>query len=230
MSVAETPAAHPFAFPATLWSRVLRTRDDAQSHAAIEDLCAVYWQPVLAYVTMLGCGGEAEDVTQEFFANFLRREGFQNAAPERGRLRAYLKTAIRHHVAHWWRDRSTQRRGGGRAPLSLDGDDLPELPAPADADAHYDTEWALAILERALARLREGYVSRNRAEVYEQLKPTLLGSGHVDRTLAVEQHRARRRLADLLRREVADTVDDPAEIEAELLHLLRTLAETPFAS
>jgi hypothetical protein len=32
-----------------------------------------------------------------------------------------------------------------------------------------------------------------------------------------------------LRHEVADTVDDPAEVEAELHHLLRVLAEHPAA-
>lgn len=210
-----------------MWSRILRTRDEAQARAALDELCAAYREPVLTFIRMLGCGSEAEDVTHDFFATFLRRKGFQNAAPERGRLRAYLKTAIRHHVAHWWRDRSTLRRGAGRELLPLDAEDVPDFSAPPEADAHYDEEWALAILTRALTQLRESYATRGRADVYEKLKPTLLGTAQVERALAVEQHRARRRLADLLRREVAETVDDPAETDAELHHLLRVLAEHP---
>jgi hypothetical protein len=49
-------------------------------------------------------------------------------------------------------------------------------------------------------------------------------------TFAVEQHRARRRLAELLRAEVAQTTSDPPEIEEELLHLLRVLAQTEAAA
>ena len=43
-------------------------------------------------------------------------------------------------------------------------------------------------------------------------------------SMAVEVHRARRRFADLLRNEVAQTVADPTEMEAELRHLLRVLS------
>ena len=104
-----TPA---FAFPATRWSRVARTREGQAGMRALEELCGEYWQPVAGYVRALGCVEEAEDIAQDFFAQFLRREGFQRAQQERGTLRSYLKSAIRHHVWHWRRDRSTQKRGG----------------------------------------------------------------------------------------------------------------------
>ena len=217
------------AFPVTMWSRVLRTRDDVQSRAALEELCAAYREPVLNFVRLLGCGEDSEDITQEFFTHFLRREGFQRAEPELGRLRSYLKSAVRNHVSHWWRARRALRRGSGEEALSLDAENAPEFPAPPDADTRYDQEWAHTILSRALNKLRDGYVQRGREAVYESIKPALLGDATVDRSLAVEQHRARRRLADLLRHEVADTVDDPAEVEAELHHLLRVLAEHPVA-
>lgn len=222
-----------------MWSRVLRTRDEHEVRAALDDLCKTYWPPVASYVRALGCGGDAEDVTQDFFAIFLRRDGFQRAEPERGRLRAYLKTAVRHHVLHWRRDRMAQRRGGGREAIPLDAEDAPELPAPTGADERYDEEWALVVMDRALTGLRESYAKRHRLDLYEHLKSTLLGDGKIISTdpagalgmtrgaFAVEQHRARRRLADLLRAQVAETVDDPAEVDAELLHLLRVLARNP---
>ena len=76
----------------------------------------------------------------------------------------------------------------------------------------------------------------------EKLKPTLTQAEHGDGadtaaelgiargTFAVEQHRARRRLADLLREEVAQTVIDPADTDAELMHLLRVLAQAEVAA
>lgn len=222
-----------------MWSKVLRTRDEPTAHAALDQLCTIYWQPVVGYIRALGCGyDEAEDVAQDFFATFLRREGFQRAEQERGTLRSYLKTAVRYHVLHWWRDRTAQRRGGGMEPLALDDEDAPELPANDEPAIHYDEQWAVTVMERALAAMKESYAKRGKAEVFEVLKPALMQSEHGDGTgaaetlgmargtFAVEQHRARRRLAELLRAEVAQTVAEPEDVDAELLHLLRVLAKT----
>lgn len=232
--------SHAFPFPATAWSRVLRTRGDQAEESAklaLDQLCAAYWQPVEGYLRALGCPPqESEDVAQDFFATFLRRDGFQRAEPERGRLRAYLKSAIRHHLFHWQRDRATQRRGGGAEAIALDAEGMPELPVTDAADTQYDEQWALIVMEHALDELKSGYTRRGRLDVYERLKPTLLAAEDADvaamagqlgmtrGALAVEQHRARRRLADLLRAQVAETVDDPAEVDIELMHLLRVLA------
>lgn len=226
-----------------MWSKVLRTRDEPTAQAALDQLCGLYWRPVAGYVRALGCApDEAEDVTQEFFAGFLRREGFQRAEQERGTLRSYLKTAIRHHVFHWIRDRSTQRRGGGAVAVALDGDDAPDLPSNDEPEMQYDEQWAVTVMERALGAMKENYVSRGKAEMFEKLKPSLMQAGEGDAAemavalgmsrgaFAVEQHRARRRLAELLRQEVAQTVMDPAEVDAELLHLLRVLARTEVAA
>ena len=79
--------------------------------------------------------------------------------------------------------------------------------------------------------------SSDLAALFEQLKPALLGAndalppsvaaelGLSPNALAVEQHRARRRLAEALRAAVAETVADAAEVEPELRHLLATLAQ-----
>ena len=227
-------------FPVTRWSRVVRAREsnDANaSRAALDELCQTYWRPVVNFLTALGCGQDAADVAQDFFSGFLRREGFNHANPELGRLRALLKTSVRNHFLQWRRNRAALHRGGGIEPQSLD--DLPVEPASATdetAAASYDREWALTILERALTKLRENYSQRERQELFVALKPTLFSTGKklsdeqavqlgfTPNALAVEQHRARRRFADLLRAEVADTVADPREVQAELLHLLKLLA------
>lgn len=240
-SAAETPGiSRAFPFPATAWSRVLRTRGkaaDESTRLALDQLCAAYWQPVEGYLRALGCPPqESEDLAQDFFATFLRRSGFQRAEPERGRLRAYLKAAIRHHLFHWRRQRAALRRGGGVEPLALDDEDIREPAASPAADTQYDEQWALVVLARALDELKAGYAKRDRLDVYERLKSTLLTADEADcgllaaevgmtrGALAVEQHRARRRLAELLRAQVSETVDDPAEVDAELMHLLRVLA------
>ena len=226
-------------FPNTRWSRVVRLRetDAAARRAALEELCQTYLRPVTLYLAALGGGQDAEDIAQDFFATFLRQAGFERADPNIGRLRAYLKTAARHHFLHWKRDHATLRAGGGVAHTSLDelATELPGDDAPSAAS--YDLDWALAVLGQALAALRAGYAERGRTELFEALKPALLGAaealparlaeqlGLSPNALAVEQHRARRRLAELLRAAVADTVADPREVEPELRHLLAVLAQ-----
>jgi RNA polymerase sigma-70 factor (ECF subfamily) len=240
MDSAASPAlAAAHHFPATLWSRVLRTRHEPTSHAALDQLCSIYWQPVLGYIKALGCAhDDAEDVAQEFFRTFLGRDGFQRAEQDRGTLRSYLKAAIRHHLQHWRRHQQALRRGGGTHAVELDAEDSPELPSPAGAEDRYDEKWALTVMERALAELKAGYARRHKLPLYEQLKVTLTSPESADLSslaaklgisrgaFAVEQHRARRRLADLLRSEVAQTVSDPSEIDDELMHLMRVLAQT----
>jgi DNA-directed RNA polymerase specialized sigma24 family protein len=230
------------AFPATMWSCVQRTRDEASAVTALDQLCKIYWKPVVSYVRALGChADEAEDVAQDFFATFLRREGFQRADQQRGTLRSYLKTALRYQVMHWRRHGAAQRRTSGVPPIELDAEDAPELPANDAAAGMYDTEWAVTVMERALAALKLSYEKRGKSDLFLKIKPTLMSADHGDGvalansvgiqrgTFAVEQHRARRRLAELLRAEVAQTTSDPTEIEAELLHLLRVLAQTEAA-
>ncbi len=237
-TTAQPAAAAAGIFPATRWSRVVRaqgTADDPTRHAALDELCRTYWQPVANYLTALGCGQDAADVAQDFFATFLRREGFNHADPQLGRLRGLLKTSARNHFLQWRRNRATLARGGGATTHSLDELAL-EIPADEAAALSYDRDWALTILNRALAKLRESYTQRGRGDLFAALKPVLLTAGAkpseelaarlgmTTNALTVEQHRARRRLADALRAEVADTVADPGDVQAELLHLLKLLA------
>lgn len=239
----EPAADAPGLFPVTRWSRVVRARateDEATRRAALDELCAAYWRPVVNYLTALGCGQDAADVAQDFFANFLRLDGFARANPDLGRLRALLKTSVRNHFHRWHRDQSTLRRGGDAQPKSLEDDTTLRVRDAGDAGAEsiYDREWALTVLERALVQLRDSYASRDRLTLFEALKPALLAASHrlpdttaaelglTANALAVEQHRARRRLADLLRAEVLDTVADEREANGELMHLLKVLAQT----
>ncbi len=75
----------------------------------------------------------------------------------------------------------------------------------------------------------------DRAELFGSLRPTLTGDatashesigeslGMSAEAVKVGSHRLRRRYRDALRREIAETVSDPAEIDAELRVLCRAL-------
>ena len=80
-------------FADTHWSVVLAAQADGSpgAVAALEALCHAYWYPLYAYVRRCGeSPGDAQDLTQAFFARFLEKESFRAVTSERGRFRWFL--------------------------------------------------------------------------------------------------------------------------------------------
>src|SRR6185503_5342553 len=156
-------------FPTTHWSVVLHAGagSDSQVHAALESLCRQYWYPLYAFVRRQGrAHHEAEDCTQEFLARLLASDGIARARPERGRFRTFLLTALRNFLTNEWQRTQAAKRGGGAAMVSLDWQDAERRFAhePADPgltpEQSFDRNWALGLIETALAGLRAEYEKR----------------------------------------------------------------------
>jgi RNA polymerase sigma-70 factor (ECF subfamily) len=236
---------HDRAFPTTRWSIVLQAggKTDTQAHAALESLCRRYWHPLYTFVRRQGRDHhEAEDCTQGFLAQLLAADGLQSARPDRGRFRTFLLTSLRNFLTNEWRRTQTAKRGGGlpsvpHAPGSIDEQFCPE---PRDSgltpEQAFDRTWALEIIDRAVDELRSEYETSGRARIFESLAPLIWGtetgealarraaaSGLTVNSFTVALHRARRRLGERLRSAVAETVADPAEIDAELRHLINAI-------
>jgi len=91
-------------------------RSTPQSDRALEELCRAYWYPLYAYVRRHGHSKEdAEDLTQGFFAAFLKRNYLEDVRSEKGRFRAFLLAALKHYLANEHDRASRQKRGGGQA-------------------------------------------------------------------------------------------------------------------
>src|SRR5262245_31524314 len=111
------------AFSQTHWSVVLQAGNDNSPErlGALDQLCHSYWFPLYAYARRCGEAPEdAKDLTQEFFARLLKKNWLQAASPERGRFRWFLLASFKHFLANEWDRARTQKRGGGRQPLSFD--------------------------------------------------------------------------------------------------------------
>ena len=69
------------AFPETPWTVLVNARaDNTIGSNALAELCRLYWYPVYAYIRRRGrTAHDAEDLTQSFFENFLRRGDFASA-------------------------------------------------------------------------------------------------------------------------------------------------------
>ena len=231
------------AFATTHWSVVLTAQSRSPAaDEALEKLCRTYWWPLYGYVRRQGYNSEeAQDLTQGFFALLIERRDFDAVRQEKGRLRSYLLTSLKHFLAKARRHELAIKRGEGRALVPLD-----ELLAreradlePADtlsAERIYERRWALALLERALGRLEEEYRVAGDAPLFEKLKQMLtnepgrssqaeIAQGMSMSENAVKQafYRLRQRYRLLVREEIAHTVAVPGDVEDELRHFIAIL-------
>jgi DNA-directed RNA polymerase specialized sigma24 family protein len=116
----ETGAA---VFATTHWSVVLEAQGESPAaQDALEKLCRTYWRPVYSFIRRQGVGiEEAEDFTQGFFALLLERRDLDAVRREKGRLRSYLLTSIKHFLASEQRRAMAVKRGKGQRLVPLDG-------------------------------------------------------------------------------------------------------------
>jgi DNA-directed RNA polymerase specialized sigma24 family protein len=110
------------AFTTTHWSVVLEAQGESPAaQEALEKLCRIYWRPIYSFVRRQGAGlEEAQDLTQGFFALLLERRDFRNVRKEKGRLRSYLLTALKHFLADERRRAMAIKRGKGERLIPLE--------------------------------------------------------------------------------------------------------------
>ena len=251
MPPSSTTPADAARFRTTHWSvvhaAVRRPREpggeDGGARDAFAELCAVYWYPLYAYARRRGHDAEeARDLTQGFFAGLLEGSPLERADPERGRFRAYLVGAFEHFLSHERERAAALKRGGGRAPLALDDPEAEARYGTVDQGAAtperlFDRAWARTLLARVVARLEAEQEERGRGEVFARLEAFLGGAeapaggyaaladelGMSAVAVRVSVHRLRARLGEILREEVARTVDDRRVVEDELRWLFEAL-------
>ena len=221
------------AFDRTRWTLVLRARGEgAEAAAALSDLCAAYYAPVVAFLRRDGRGEDAaREKAHAFFASVLAG-GVGAPERERGRFRSYLLGALKHFLSKNRDAALAEKRGGGAEHIPLTTDTAAGLPMPAAPDDAlvFDREWAFTVIARALAALEAEHTEK--AAHFTALKPWLDGGADVSQAAAaralgmtetavkVAIHRLRVRFRELIRAEVAATVGDPGETAAELRHLI----------
>jgi len=228
------------AFATTRWSVVVRARDSQspEAAAAMERLCRTYWYPLYCFVRRKGHSHEdASDLTQAFFALFLEKRYLKSVDAGLGKFRTFLLASMKHFLANEWDKSQTLKRGGGARVLSLDDTTANERYGlepvePATPETLYERRWAETVVSVVLERL----AAETEEKRFEALKGFLLDEkGAVSFDDAAAQlgmtvagvtsaiHRLRARFVALLVKEVENTVNTPAEAEAELRHLLASL-------
>jgi len=217
-------------------------RDGTVARAALESLCAAYWSPVYGYIRRWGHDADsARDLTQAFFLSLLERGDFGRVSRERGRFRSFLLGAAQHFLSNERARSRTAKRGGGFTieALEFDAAEQRYRREPIDRrtpETIFTRRWAVLLLERALADVRDEFLEHGTSEEFERLKPVLTGEGTDTgyRTLAsdlgksegalkVAIHRLRRKFQQRVRDRIAETVTDSNDIEEELAYLVDAL-------
>jgi RNA polymerase sigma factor (sigma-70 family) len=231
------------AFATTHWSVVLAAQGPSPAaQEALEKLCRTYWRPVYAFIRRQGARQEEpEDLTQSFFSLLLQRRDFDAVRKEKGRLRSYLLTSLKHFLISEQRRAMTAKRGKGQGLIPLEELSASERSEmePTDsltADRIYERRWALTLMEQVLRRLKDEYFAADNAAVFDSLKQLLPDEpgapsraeiasqlGMTDNALRQALHRFRHRYQALLREEIANTVAITSDIEDELRHLISLL-------
>ena len=244
-----TGNARAMGFHTTRWDLVLKSGniDSPDFGKALAELCSIYWYPLYAFARYKGLSEhDAQDLTQSFFLYLLEKRSLKEVHPEKGRFRSFLLASFQNHISVYRQRACAAKRGGGYDMISLDAQPTHERDRlePTDdltGETVFDAHWAKFLLERVTIRLAEEYQSTGKAKVFERLRVylSITGTEETDSYEEAAQElglsvggvktqvcRLRKRFATLLRYEVAQTVLDPGEIDAEVHALYEALVAT----
>jgi RNA polymerase sigma factor (sigma-70 family) len=236
-------------FRTTCWDLVLNSGDiDAPQHPkALAELCSIYWYPLYTFARYKGFSeDDAKDLTQSFFLHLLEKTGLKQAHPVLGRFRSFLLACFQNHMLTHRQHASAAKRGGGNPLISLDAQESKErscfeLIDDLTAETVFDARWANILLDRVMMRISEEYRRQSKESAFELLRMHLDLKGE-ETSVSYEQSakqlglslaavktqvcRMRKRFAAFLRDEVAKTVFDPADVDAEIHALYDALVAT----
>lgn len=228
------------AFPETAWTSILRDPDSPRSREALNELCLRYWRPVYAFLRAAGgrTVEDAKDLAQEFFQHVSEGEFLSRYRPERGRFRDFLKGSLRRFLSRVDRDRRRLKRGGGRAPVSLDAEAMESAEFLADLTQRtpeeiFDLQWGEELLRRSVEILETRLREEDKEiyfRVYREYDLAPAGSeptyGDIARRCGLKPHdvenylsAARQKLQGILAESISDYVTGRQELMEELKEL-----------
>lgn len=216
-------------------------QDRGSAPEALATLCEAYWQPLYAFIRRSGHSPQdAEDLTQGFFSVALEKDYLAQANPEKGRFRTFLLAAVKHFLSKQRDHDQAVKRGGRDRIISYDFQSAEQRyqAEPVEhwtPEAMFEREWALALLAQVLEHLQGAYDRDGKADLFQYLKPTLVGgtpaapyseiAEQLDTTtgaVKVAVHRLRKTYRLKLCEAIAATVDVD-DIESERAILLKAL-------
>ena len=241
----------PREFVTTRWSLILSAAnsesEEEKMRDALAELCQTYWRPIFSFVCARGYSVEdAQDLTQDFFVIILKENWLQHADRSRGRFRSLLLRSLQNFLINAAEKTHTRKRGGDVKFVSWDNwlaEEPSQLATSVQAldslpsERLFDHSWATTVVEHALHRLREECETKDKLWLFQALSPHLTDErdelsyanlsaelGMAETAVKKQLHNMRQRYRSLLRDEVSQTVEDPADVDDEIRYLCASLA------
>jgi RNA polymerase sigma factor (sigma-70 family) len=221
----QSPADSAF-FHTTRWSMVLSAAEEQPD--ALEKLCRSYWRPLYSFARRDGrTQADAEDVVQGFLARLLEKHWLQRADRERGRFRTFLQMMFKCYLIDQYDFHNAKKRGGGVRHVSLDvegaeAEYVRQLSETDSPSAAFDRAWAMSVFDDARTRLRRECEQAGRVEAFDLIQAGVPYE-EVARECALTREgvrslafRLRKRLQELLRLVIRETVTSPDDLEDEV--------------
>ena len=234
-------------FATTHWSVVAQAAltDVPEAADALAKLCETYWPPIYSFVRRRGYApSDAQDLTQAFFAYFLRTKAYARTDPVHGKFRSFLLASVKNFVANDWDREQALRRGGEYQFVSLNSETAEAFYDAAEArdstaERLFDLRWATTLTTGALNSLRQELQADGKVKLFEQLSNFLTGGSAIPSyddvsastglpraTVKTHVHRLRLRYREIVRSQIARTVSSSDEIDEELHYLYNVLADS----
>jgi len=152
---------------------------------------------------------------------------------QRGRFRTFVLHACEYFLAKQWRDSTRLKRGGGQNLLSLDvaaaEDWYHNEPAdPMTPERSFERQWALALLDLAMERLRQEWAVAGKETLFATLQIFLSGErkaitcaqaalelGMSEGAVRTAVHRLRQHYGEILRGQQSTEDEENRERKAE---------------
>jgi len=233
------------AFETTRWSMVLATQGDGnEARSALSALCVAYWRPVYSYIRGKGnSADDSKDLTQEFFLKILDSNYLATVQQEKGKFRTYLIVAINHFLANEWDKKKAIKRGGKNEFIPFEEIEQFEksgrnAQSGVSPELIYERQWALSLLEAALAQLESEQDTEEKRTRFEHLRPYLTTDelrlpyeklaeemGMKAGAIKTAVHRIRKQFGVAIREQVAESISDDTDVEAEIAYLMEALSK-----
>jgi RNA polymerase sigma factor (sigma-70 family) len=240
----EMPARVRGDFRTTHWSVVLAAThpDPKERQSALATLCQAYWYPLYAFARRQGrTPHEAEDLTQDFFARVIEKNGLATVGPEHGRFRTFLLASLKNFLANDWDRRRAAKRGGQYVITSWEEQSAEERyrGEPSHAvtpEKVFERSWALTVIDAVLQQLQSEYHNSGKAALFAAIHSYLEGDGTdtyvkiagelnmTEGAVKMAVLRLRENFRHRLRSEIAQTVANASEVDEELRHLFSSVA------
>jgi len=153
--------------------------DREERERALETLCAGYWRPIYKYIRLRWNrpAEEAQDLTQGFFVEVLKRELLKRFDPAKARLRTFLRVCVDRFVSNEDKASRRQKRGGNVAHVALDFAaaeeelggtvmDPASIPSPESLEEFFEKEWLRSLFGLAVEELHEFSSARGRERAF----------------------------------------------------------------